>query len=116
LEAIASAAQPQEAEVSETQYDAPEQPTTIVLDANDEGTVIGPVHVRDADVNVVAEEVDIAITSDDDIAGDQVEYLQVVGATNGVVLALNGTPFSFSPQMAASLKTAFDKAVAGLSL
>jgi hypothetical protein len=97
----------------------PEQPSEVVLDAAAQGTDIGPVHVRDADVEVAD---DAAIYHDPDgdeeqpIDAEQAETVQAVGGVNGLILSVNGQAFAFGPQFAASLKQAVDKAIAGLSL
>lgn len=106
----------------EDQAPAPEQPVDVNVDSNAASTIIGPIHVRDADVEVP---LDADLTPqpgrDDEnaeprgIPALQVEFFQAVSATNGIVLALNGTAFVFNPQLAATLKGALDKMVAGLS-
>jgi hypothetical protein len=103
----------------------PEQPVEVIIDPRAEGTVVGPIHVRDGEVEV-PEDADLTPAPDTDpdaedaeprgLGAQQVEFFQAVSATNGVVLSLNGTAFVFSPQLVATLKGALDKAVAGLSL
>src|SRR5262245_43788354 len=95
---------------------APEPPSEVELFAEDAGTVIGPVHVRDAEV-----EPPDAIAADPDaeepvaIDGEQVESLQGVGGTNAFALAINGQAYLFNAQMTGALKQAVDQAVAGMS-
>jgi hypothetical protein len=104
----------------EDQAPAPEQPADVNIDASAEGTVVGPIHVRDGDVEVPP---DADLTpqpgrggaAPKGIPAQQVEFFQAVSATNGIVLSLNGTAFVFNPQLAATLKGAVDKMVAGLS-
>jgi hypothetical protein len=92
----------------------------VNIDASAEGTVVGPIHVRDGDVEVPPD-ADLTPQPGRDgaepkgIPAQQVEFFQAVSATNGIVLALNGTAFVFNPQLAATLKGALDKMVAGLS-
>jgi hypothetical protein len=121
-------------------YQEPEQPTEVVLDPRDEGTLIGPVHARSADIEVsegddmlagdagtdalqrqsAGGQVVSTRREDDDegemLEAEQVDHFQIAGGTNGVILAINGERFALLPQMAASLKTNLDKAVAGLAL
>jgi hypothetical protein len=125
LEAIAS--QPEEADtmtdretVDETEeIPAPEPPTVVELSPNDEDVTVGVVHRRDADVEV-PDGSDLTPGDPDDeeavIAAEQVEYFQVAGSPNGVVIALNGQAFALLPQTTASLKGALDRAIAGLTL
>ena len=106
------ATEPVEAE----EVPAPEPPAEVELFAEDSGTVIGPVHVRDADV-----EAPDAIAADPEaeepeaIDGEQVESIQGVGGTNAFALALNGQVYLFNAQMVGALKQAVDQAVAGMT-
>jgi hypothetical protein len=124
LEAIASEEQ-ENPDVTEPlatedeQAPAPEQPAEVNIDSSAEGTVVGPIHVRDGGVEVPPD-ADLTPQPGRDgetraIPAQQVEFFQAVSATNGVVLALNGTAFVFNPELAATLKGALDKMVAGLS-
>lgn len=117
----------------------PEQPTDIELFAEDAGTVIGPLHVRDADVDVPEDariEPDPASDRHPDadktreekaafdpsadypapIDGELVEYLQGVSGTRALALMLNGTVFLFDVETVGALKQVVDQAVVGLSL
>jgi hypothetical protein len=124
LEAIAS--QPEEADamtdretVDETEeIPAPEPPTVVELSPNDQDVTVGVVHRRDADVEV-PDGSDFTPDPDDEdavIDAEPVEYFQIAGSPNGVVIALNGQAFALLPQTTAALKGALDRAIAGLAL
>jgi hypothetical protein len=112
LEAIAS----EESDMT-TYKDAPEAdtheaevPIDVALDTDDASTLVGPVQARDSEVAVPdADDLDVA-------GAAQTEFLQVAAGVNGVVVALNGTAYALTPQMAVALKQAVDRAVVGLSL
>lgn len=94
---------------------APEPPSEVLIDPADEGTVISAVAVRDSDVEP---DFDLTPSEEDNVSpidGEQVEYLQAAGGTNGVAIAINGTVYLFGSGMAASLKQIVDKAIAGIS-
>jgi hypothetical protein len=115
LEAVASA---DEEDAAMTDVAAPPDPSPpdVTLDMADPGVGIGVVHVRDANVQVPA---DADLVPDPDnpvpLVAEQVEFFQLAGATNGVVLSFNGTPYAFSPQMVAALKLTVEHATAGLT-
>jgi hypothetical protein len=97
----------------------PEQPVDVIIDPAAEGTAVGPVHVRDADVEVE----DVALNEDPEVDAEesipesiQVETMQAAGSHAGLLLVLNGQAFAFNDQMVATLKQVCDKAVAGLVL
>jgi hypothetical protein len=126
LAAIAAA--PQEVAVTETETPpeaeaeaeelAPKPPTEVLITPTDPGVVVQAVAVRDVEVEV-PDGADLTPDPDEEEAepldAEQVEYLQVVGATNGVVVALNGVGYALGPQSALALKLALDKAVVGLN-
>ena len=113
-----------ETDLDEDEQIVPEQPTEVAINPNDTGTLISPVHARDYDVEVpddadmipVVEPVDDEEDEADTLEAEQVEFFQIASSTNGVIIAINGTPYGLQTQMAASLKTNLDKAVAGLAL
>lgn len=128
LEAIAS--EPEEAAVTDAittdeavetgEAPGPVPPENLTVDLST-GT-IGAIHVRDSDVEVPADS-DVTPKESDDpdaepemVEGEQVEFFQVAGANNGAIIAINGQVFVFTPNLTASLKTAVDRAVAGLTL
>jgi len=98
----------------------PEQPVEVEVDLADAGTAIGPVHVRDADVEVAG---DMAADAADAEPGEpvpaegtQVESLQAASSTTGLALSINGETYLFGAQMAATLKQIADKAIAAVVL
>jgi hypothetical protein len=114
LEAIAAKEASMSTEPETDEAPAPEPSVEIELYPGDSGTVVGPVSVRDADVE--AEDITIDIDVDQAIDAEQVESVQGISATNGAVLVLNGTAYAFNAQMVGAIKQAVDQAVVGLAL
>jgi hypothetical protein len=115
LEAIADAEEaPMSDEPAVEDAPAAEQPAEVELFAEDEGTIVGPVHLRDPDVEVG----DVIEANLDDpvaIAGEQVEVVQGASSTNGLALNINGNVFLLNSQMVGALKRVVDQAVAGIN-
>jgi hypothetical protein len=75
------------------------------VDPASKNTITGVVHVRDA-----ASAKPVANFA----SATQVTSVQLIGDPSGVGLAINGTAYAFTPNMAVSLKKALDRAVTGL--
>jgi len=111
LEAIA-----EEAPMSDEPAVAPaaEQPAEVELFAEDEGTIVGPVHLRDPDVEV-GDVIKVNLDDPVAIAGEQVEAVQGASSANGLALNINGNVFLLNSQMVGALKRVVDQAVAGMN-
>jgi hypothetical protein len=115
--------------------EAPERPVEVVLYPRAIGTQIGPVHVRDWEVELADDadlrsqfglstreaDIDAYNLADEQereeaLEADPVEFFQVARAANGVAIMVNGGGFAFTPQLVAALKGEIDKAVAGMAL
>lgn len=86
-------------------------PEEVYLDPEDEGTVVGAIHLRDAEVEVDA----APEPSETGIAAEQVLYLQGIAGTNGLVLNLNGAYYAFTPSLLGALKGVVERGVAAVT-
>lgn len=103
-----------EAEAETDMAPGPQQPDEVELYPADEGVVVGHVHRRNEDV--AADDITAGLEADDAIESELVDSIQVIGASNGCIIAINGTAYGFGVEMLAALKGAVDRAVAGSSL
>jgi hypothetical protein len=90
----------------------PPQPD-LVLNTTSNDVTVGVVHRRTADVEV-PEYDDLGQV--EVIESDPVEYFQVAGSPKGAVVSLNGAAYALGASQVASLKSALDSAVVGLTL
>jgi len=119
LESIAKEANMSEQTTTESAEETelapgPEQPTEVELYPGDSGTLVGPVAVRDTDVE--ADDITVDVDVDQAIEAEQVESVQGIGGSNGAVLVINGNAYAFNAQMVGAVKQAVDRAVVGLAL
>jgi hypothetical protein len=121
LEAIADEEDEMADEDTTVDEDAPgpEAPVEVSFDLLDEAVTVGPVHVRDSDVEPAP-----SLDEDADPEAEtlpvevvQVESFQALSGTNGFAVAINGAEtYAFNDQMTVALKSALDQAIAGLAL
>src|SRR5262245_9011629 len=115
LEAIIDA-EPEPEEPVKQETPKPSPVPDVYIDLSDNGVHIGRVHVRDEEVEVPDANVAHHADTPTLVAAEQVLYFQGVGATNGIVIVINGAGFAFGRQFITALKQTLDQATVGLSL
>ena len=102
-------------EATEEQLQGPEQPlyrpvgvldTRVRVQPKDRNTFIGVVHRRDRDTDIPDGYLQLDALPEDreEVDGDEVEHLQVIGGSGGTVIRLNGQAFNLGPLAAGLAK------------